>query len=108
MSSLKPKFLFQLSTSFLYAVAPLLVFPYISRVLGPENIGKINFIDFTAQFLLLFASFGIPLYGVREAAKLRNNKTGLNKLITELFCIHLIVTFISLGIFASIVALNKN
>ncbi len=108
MNSLKPKFLYQLSTSFLYAIAPLLVFPYISRVLGPENIGKINFVDFTAQFLLLFASFGIPLYGVREAAKLRNNKPALNKLITELFCIHIVATFISLGIFAFIIAINNN
>jgi O-antigen/teichoic acid export membrane protein len=106
--SLKPKFLYQLSASFLYAIAPLLVFPYISRVLGPENIGKINFIDFTAQFLLLLAGFGIPLYGVREAAKLRNNKQALNKLITELFCIHMIATFISLGLFAIIIAINKN
>ncbi|MDQ3683299.1 MAG: flippase [Bacteroidota bacterium] len=108
MNSLKPKFLYQLSTSFLYAIAPLLVFPYISRVLGPENIGKINFIDFTAQFLLLFASFGIPLYGVREVAKLRNNKPALNKLITELFCIHVVATFISVGIFAFIIAINNN
>ncbi len=108
MNSLKPKFLYQLSTSFLYAIAPLLVFPYISRVLGPENIGKINFVDFTAQFLLLFASFGIPLYGVREAAKLRNNKAGLNKLITELFCIHIVATIISLGVFAFLIFINKN
>jgi len=108
VNNLKSKFLYQLSTSFLYAIAPLLVFPYISRILGPENIGKINFIDFTAQFLLLFASFGIPLYGVREAAKLRNNKEGLNKLVTELFCIHLVATFVSLGIFATIIAINNN
>jgi O-antigen/teichoic acid export membrane protein len=108
VNSLKPKFLYQLSTSFLYAIAPLLVFPYISRVLGPENIGKINFIDFTAQLLLVLATFGIPLYGVREVAKLRNDKQALNKLLSELFCIHLVTTFISLGIFAFIIAFNNN
>lgn len=47
---------------------PLLVFPYISRVLGPENLGRINFIRSLLFFFVIFIDLGLPLYGVRELA----------------------------------------
>ncbi|RYZ29606.1 MAG: flippase [Chitinophagaceae bacterium] len=103
MSSLKSKFLYQLAVSFLYSVAPITIFPYISRVLGPENIGKINFIDYTAQFFILFATFGMPLYAVREVSKVRSQPTELNKLISELVILHFIFSFVSLAGFICII-----
>ena len=59
-------------------------------MLGPDNIGKINFIDYTAQFFILFASFGMPLYAVREVSKLRNQNEDLKKLTSELVTLHFI------------------
>jgi O-antigen/teichoic acid export membrane protein len=96
LSSLKNKFLYQLAVSFLYSLAPIVVFPYISRTLGPDNIGKINFVDYTAQFFILFASFGIPLYAVREIAKDRNEKGKVARLSSEFIVIHLLFSLISL------------
>jgi len=106
--SLKPKLLYQLAVSFLYSAAPIIVFPYISRVLGPQNIGKINFIDYTAQFILLFTSFGIPLYGVREVGKLRNKQEGLKQLASELLTIHFIISLAGLLLFLTLAYLNAN
>lgn len=100
MTSLKPKLLYQLAVSFLYSAAPVIVFPYISRVLGPENIGKINFIDYTSQFFILFAAFGIPFYGAREIARSRKDKSLLSRSTTELVLLHLVITVISLVLFA--------
>lgn len=99
MRSLKLSFFFQLFTSFFYAVTPLITFPYVSRVLGPEKIGTVNFIDYTAQIFILFASFGIPLYGVREVAKSYADKEKLQKVVAELFSIHILSTVFSLVIF---------
>lgn len=96
MSSLKPKILYQLAVSFLYSVAPIAVFPYISRTLGPENIGKLNFFDYASQFFILFASFGIPLYAVRELAKVKNNPQKVEQLSSEFLLIHLFFSLISL------------
>ncbi|MBD0333519.1 MAG: oligosaccharide flippase family protein, partial [Chitinophagaceae bacterium] len=108
MKSLKPNFLYHLLTSFLYSVTPVIIFPYISRLLGPENIGKINLIDYTAQFISLFAWFGIPLYGVREVGRLRNNPSELKKVISELLFIHIIISLIGLIVFIILIILNKN
>ena len=106
MSSLKPKILYQLAVSFLYSAAPLIVFPYISRVLGPEQVGKVNFVDYAAQFFILFASFGIPFYGVREVARARTDPQRLRTLISELLLLHLFITAISLVFFGLLVFLQ--
>jgi len=106
--SLKSKIIYQLAVSFLYSAAPLLVFPYISRVLGPEGVGRINFIDYAAQFFILIATFGIPLYGVREVARVRNDRTKLQRLTSELLTIHVLMTVVSLLLFGILMLLQPN
>jgi len=106
--SLKPNLIYQLSISFLYSIAPLIVFPYISRVLGPAYIGSINFIDYTSQFFILFGSFGIPLYGVREIAKWRHQPEERSRVGSELVAIHVIITLISLCLFAALLFIRHN
>lgn len=108
MSSLKPKLLYQFAVSFLYTGAPLLIFPYISRVLGPDKIGRINLVDYAAQFFILFASFGIPFYGVREVARVRHNKPQLARVSSELLVIHILTTMISIGLFAAFIFLKHD
>lgn len=103
VSSLKPKILYQLAVSFLYSAAPIAVFPYISRTLGPQNIGRINFVDYAAQFFILFASFGIPLYAVREIARVRNEPEKIGQLSSEFIIIHFLFSLISLTGFGMLV-----
>ncbi|MGL5963329.1 MAG: flippase, partial [Fusobacteriaceae bacterium] len=47
-----------------------------------------------SAYFLMFASLGIPLYGIREVAKVRDDKEKLTKTSSEIFLINLIVTFI--------------
>ena len=101
--SLKSKFLYQLSVSLLFSIAPVITFPYVSRVLGPENIGRINFIDYACQFLILLASFGIPYYGVREIAKAGKDIKRISLLISELTFIHVLITLFSITIFSVLI-----
>ena len=54
-------------------VIPLLTIPYISRILGPENIGIIGFSISFPIYFSVFANLGIQIYGSREVAKLRDN-----------------------------------
>jgi len=87
---------------------PLITFPYLARVLGPTHIGLLNFADSYARYFILVAAFGIPIYGVREIAKLQQNKEGLAKLLVEIFSINLITTLLLCMVFgASILYVNK-
>ena len=40
-------------------IFPLITFPYVSRVLMPENIGKVNFGSSFVSYFSLIASLGI-------------------------------------------------
>ena len=71
---------------------PLITFPYLARVLGPDNIGKLNFAESIAKYFILLAALGIPIYGVREIAKKLNSKKELTLLFSEIFFINLITT----------------
>ena len=74
---------------------PLITFPYSSRVLGPDNIGKVNFAQSIVSYFAILASLGISTYATREAAKVRDNQIELNRVSTQIFLINLMATLVS-------------
>ena len=74
---------------------PLITFPYSSRILGPENIGKVNFAQSIVSYFSMIAWLGIHSYATREAAKVRNDKNQLSKVVKEIFTINMISTAVS-------------
>jgi O-antigen/teichoic acid export membrane protein len=77
------------ASSFLY---PLITFPYVSRVLLVAGNGKVNFAASVANYFMMVASLGIPTYGVRACAQVRDNKDELSKTAQEILIINLIAT----------------
>ncbi|MBC8035157.1 MAG: flippase [Chitinophagaceae bacterium] len=75
-------------------VFPLITFPYITRVLSPENFGAISFADAFTQYFIIFSTIGIPVYGIREIAKVKDNPARYSILVKELVLIQLILSFI--------------
>lgn len=71
---------------------PILSFPYVSRVLGPEGIGKVQFIFSFAQYFGLVASIGIPIYGMKEIARHKDDLKGRSQVFSELIAIYLITS----------------
>ena len=76
-------------------IYPLITFPYISRVLGAENVGKVNFGTSIVSYFTLFASLGITTYAIRECSKVRENRQRLDETSSQIFSINLIFTFLS-------------
>ena len=71
---------------------PLITFPYLARTLGPEHVGALNFAESMAKYFVMLAALGIPIYGIREIAKLQNKIEERTKLFTEIFTINFICT----------------
>lgn len=87
-------------SSFLF---PIITYPYISRILQPVGMGKVAFVTSIISYFSMFASMGIPTYGIRACAKVRDDKDKLSKLVHEIIIINsiiLIITYISLVIFS--------
>ena len=74
---------------------PLITFPYISRVLSVENVGKYNFALSVIQYFLLIAALGISTYAVREGTKFRDDKKKFSIFANEIFTINIISTIIA-------------
>ncbi|HAT4309019.1 TPA: oligosaccharide flippase family protein [Clostridium perfringens] len=87
---------------------PLIVSPYILRVIGIENIGKINYAESIYTYFFAFASMGIYQYGVREVSKLKQNKDKLESFFTSCFIISLIGSISILIIYFSFIISSSN
>lgn len=75
---------------------PLLVYPYISRVLGATNIGICNFVDSIINYFILFSMMGISTIGIREIAKTKGDDFQLSKTFSSLLMLNIISTVIVL------------
>lgn len=82
-------------------IFPLITFPYATRILLPSGMGKISFAASIVAYFSMFAQLGIPTYGVRTCAKIRDDKEKLSKTVQELLLINIITVLISYAVFAS-------
>lgn len=57
--------------------------------------GAVSFADNFTTYFLIFSALGIPLYGIREVAKAKNNPDALGKVFSELIFIHFITSVVS-------------
>lgn len=77
------------ASSFIF---PLITFPYVSRVLHVSGNGKVSFAASVANYFMMVASLGIPTYGVRACAKVRDNQDELSKTAQEILIINFVAT----------------
>ncbi|WP_373212132.1 flippase [Ruminococcus sp. 5_1_39BFAA] len=93
--SLKVNSAINIIKTILSIIFPLITFPYASRVLGVNGIGKVDYANSVANYFVLFAELGITTYTIREGAKIRDNKEKLNQLCSEIVIISSISTVIA-------------
>jgi len=92
MNSLKTNVVYSSILTVSNYIFPLIVFPYVTRVLGVSNIGICNFVDNVIDFFILFSMMGMNSVALREIVKHRDNKTELSKVFSGLFLLNLIST----------------
>lgn len=97
--SLKKNIVLNVVKTTLSILFPLVSFPYASRILLPDGIGKVNFARAVMEYFVLIATLGIHVYGVREGAKVRDDKYLLSKFSKEIFFINIISTSIAYILF---------
>lgn len=97
--SLKKNAIYSFIKAFMNLAFPVITFPYASRILLPEGIGKVNFANSIVSYFIIIAGLGIGTYAIREAAKVRNDKTRLTKFSKEILSINLISTAIAYILF---------
>ncbi len=81
-------------------VFPLIAFPYVSRILLPIGTGKVAFANSLISYFNIFAQLGIPIYGIRACAMVRDDREELTRTAHELLAINLIMSIISYAMLA--------
>ena len=97
--SIKRNALLNIGRTLLSIVFPLITFPYATRILLPDGIGKTQFALGIVSYFVMIAGLGIGTYGIRETAKQRDDVESLSKVTKELFLLNLIPTFTSYILF---------
>ena len=90
--SIKLNFLMNSLLSISSIIFPIITFPYISRILTNVGTGKIATATSVIAYFNIFAQLGIPTYGVRACAKVRDDKEKLTRTAHELLMINLIMS----------------
>ncbi|MCH5235255.1 MAG: flippase [Muribaculaceae bacterium] len=77
-------------------IFPLLVYPYVSRVLGVTNIGLCNFIDNIINYFIIISMMGINVMGNRQMAADKAQGISLTNSFNSLFTLNAVSTFVAL------------
>ncbi|EHI74059.1 flippase Wzx [Streptococcus criceti] len=77
-------------------IFPLITFPYVSRVLMPVGTGKVAFATSIVSYFAMVGMLGIPTYGIRACAKVRDDKDKLSKTVQEIMVINTVAMTLSL------------
>lgn len=92
--SIKTNYIFSLINTISSFAFPIITFPYASRIMLADGIGLVNFYQSIIQYISLFTCLGIPMYAIREIAKVRNNPHECSKVALEILLLHLFLTFV--------------
>lgn len=97
--SLKKNFCMNAILTMSQFIFPLITFPYVSRILLVEGTGKVSFATSIISYFAMFAQLGIPTYGIRACAQVRNDKKKLSKTAQEIFIINIIMSILAYIVF---------
>ncbi len=83
----------------------IITIPYITRTLSVEGYGNVTFAQNISQWLSAICLVGIPTYGIRECARVRDDKRQLTSVVKELLVIITVCTLTTLACFALAIVL---
>ena len=92
---MKKNIFYNIALSISNVIFPLISFPYAARILGPAGIGEAQFIFSYAQYFALFAALGIPVYGIKEIAKTKEDPIATKSTFVSLSTLFLITSILA-------------
>lgn len=88
-------------------LVPLIVTPYLSRVLGADGIGIYSYVNSIASYFIITAILGTTLYGQRSIACVRNNKEECSRTFWEIQIFRMLASTICLAFFFVMISFVK-
>lgn len=105
--SLKQNFYYNLSYQILLVIAPVITAPYISKTLGPDNIGVFSYTEAVTVYFVLIGVLGLSTYSQLQCSKIRDNKQAFSQRCVECIICRMITMGISILVFLAFIAINR-
>ncbi|WP_176522203.1 oligosaccharide flippase family protein [Bacillus cereus] len=96
-SKITQNYMYTLLYQFITILTPLFITPYVSRVLGPEEIGIDAFVNSIVQMFMVFILLGIPIYGRKQIAQVKN--MNYRETFSQVYSIQIFTTLIIMLIY---------
>ena len=94
--SVKKNYIYNVIYQMLIIIIPIVVTPYISRVLDPDGVGEYSFCLALVTYFTIFANLGFGTYAQREVAKYQDDREKQTIVFWEIFLCRLIPVGLSL------------
>lgn len=94
--NVKKNLIFQTIYQIIALGIPLVLSPYLSRVLGADAIGVYTYTYSIAYYFVLLANLGIQKYGIRLIAQSKDDKEKLGRSFWSLYFVHGCFSFVSI------------
>lgn len=88
-------------------IFPMLTFPYLVRILGPNNFGELTFCTASIGYVLLVIEYGFSLTATATVSRLRNNKIKLTKYFSAVMFTKLIIGMFAALVFCFVVSITN-
>ena len=85
MPSLRKNFIYNAILTMSGYIFPLMVYPYVSRILGVSNIGACNFVDSIVEYFTIISMMGMNTIGIREIAKCKGDRKKLDRTFSQYY-----------------------
>ena len=108
MKNLKKNFVYSLCYQVLIIIAPLITTPYISRVLGADNIGIYSYSESILTYFKMFASLGLGTFGQRELSYYRDDINKRTNIFWETKFLEFLTSTIVIVVYIIFSAYQKN
>ncbi|WP_187949020.1 oligosaccharide flippase family protein [Carnobacterium inhibens] len=95
MINLRRNYIYNITYQFVLVLTPLIITPYLSRILGAEGIGIYSYHFTIANYFLIFAKLGVDNYGNRTIAMLQGDTKKLSKAFWNIYALQFILSCIA-------------
>ena len=97
--SVKKNYVYNLVYQMLAVVIPLMIQPYIARVLGAGEVGAFSYTTAITGYFALVGNLGIATYGQLRVAAFRNDRRKVSQVFWELAVLRFLMMFASACLF---------
>ena len=102
--SVKKNYIYNLVYQMLAVIIPLMIQPYIARVLGAGEVGSFSYTTAITGYFALVGNLGIATYGQLRVAAFRNDRQKVSQIFWELAILRFLMMLASTVLFVLFIA----